>query len=58
MTELKPCPFCGRTPHGPYHDDLGTDDDYYVIKCPGCGVMMYEQMEEFVIEDWNRRVGE
>lgn len=55
MTELKPCPFCGKDPQGPYHDDLGTDDDFYVIRCPGCQLIMYDIETEYVIKNWNRR---
>ena len=58
MTDLKPCPFCGYDVSPPYYDDLGTDDEYYVIKCPYCGVMMYEDNEKFLIANWNRRVSE
>ena len=56
MTGLKPCPFCGHTVNGPYHDDLGTVDDYYIIKCPACDIMAYEDDERTVIETWNQRV--
>lgn len=56
MIDLKPCPFCGHDVPPPYYDDLDTDDDYYVIKCPYCGVMMYEDNVEFLIVNWNRRV--
>lgn len=60
MTELKPCPFCGHkiTDRQPFWDDLGTDDDYYVIRCPLCMVLMYEETPELVIEKWNKRVKE
>lgn len=56
MTELKPCPFCGKEPQGPHYDDLGTDDEYYVISCPGCQLIMYDVETEYVVENWNRRV--
>ena len=58
MTELKSCPFCGKNPQGPYHDDLGTDDDYYVIRCPGCQLMMYDEYPDYVVKNWNRRAKE
>lgn len=60
MTILKPCPFCGCEikDRQPYWDDLDTDDDYYVIRCPRCLVMMYDEDYETVIENWNKRVKE
>lgn len=60
MTDLKPCPFCGHkiTGNEPHWDDLGTDDDYYVIRCHFCMVLMYDETPELVIEKWNKRANE
>lgn len=60
MTNLKPCPFCGKRILGrqPRYDPLGTDDDYYVIQCDYCGAMIYDDDEKTVIELWNRRAKE
>ena len=62
MTELKPCPFCGKLPHIDRHD----------IFCDDCGVKMeiplfvsekesvggfptYEEARQKMIKSWNRR---
>ena len=60
MTDLKPCPFCGRKIEGkqPYWDPMDSDDDYYIIRCGYCGAMMYEDDPDAVIASWNRRANE
>lgn len=60
MAELKPCPFCGHEipDTQPYWDSMDTYDDWYIIKCPYCGVMAVSDNEEETIETWNRRVTE
>ena len=35
---------------------METDDDYYVIKCRGCGAMIFDEDYDTVITLWNRRV--
>lgn len=57
MAELKPCPFCRKTPKIGYacgeYLVYGDDDD-----CPGCGIAFTEMhsSEVLEIEAWNRRV--
>lgn len=51
MTELKPCPFCGRTP---IVDDCG--DNRYFVKCK-CGIVqdkLYAQKCD-AVRRWNTR---
>lgn len=51
MSELKPCPFCGRTP---VVDDCG--DNRYFVRCK-CGIVqdkLYYQRCD-AIRTWNRR---
>ena len=56
MTELKPCPFCGRNP------ELRRDDDgfsYIVCANDGCYVRTDGHLNDnAAIKAWNRRVGE
>lgn len=51
MTELKPCPFCGRVPKIENCKDFG-----YFIKCK-CGVeqsTLYAQ-RSYAVRRWNKR---
>lgn len=59
MTELKPCPFCGKaiTGNQPYYETFDTDDDYYVIRCAYCSAMIFREDRTETIEAWNRRMG-
>ena len=53
---LKPCPFCGhKINNQPYWDDFESADDYWVISCPYCGAMIYDQEKNVVIDLWNQR---
>ncbi len=57
--ELKPCPFCGATPHRGlgkiWHDSLhGDRHQDHVIKCPHLCVTMTGSAEG-VAERWNTR---
>lgn len=48
MTELKPCPFCGRKP------DVATlSDGFTIIEC--IGARMHGVTEEEAISNWNTR---
>ena len=55
MSNLKPCPFCGRK--AILRSWTHTDGIYYTVECPKCYVDMgeYETIEE-VTKAWNRRV--
>ena len=54
MNELKPCPFCGKTPV----IYRGTFSEKYRVRCEkGCGVETAPfGLKERAIEAWNRRV--
>jgi hypothetical protein len=47
--ELKPCPFCGGTPH--YDNDTGPNDEYFTewSECADCGASVTGT------DEWNRR---
>lgn len=53
MTELKPCPFCGQIPEGPWE----TDNSYvleYGFRC--CGIFMFKtDAEDKASSIWNTR---
>ena len=56
MSELKPCPFCGRVPEIGY-----ACGEYFIMSeddaCPCCGIE-YSEMhsnEVIMVEAWNRR---
>lgn len=61
---LKPCPFCGWDigDNQPFITEKEVGHDLYssvhAIQCDECGVMMYGETREEVIEKWNRRVKE
>lgn len=53
MTEIKPCPFCGR--QADYWED-NQYSDRHVIECLNCGAHKRSAYGyESVLEDWNRR---
>lgn len=57
MTELKPCPFCGRK----VKIEIGGLVGINMILCDKCGatVSFYrKEQRQKVIEAWNRRVNE
>ncbi len=66
MTELKPCPFCGRKPTKVrQHQVAGMGRIYYSIGCvapnSSCAVKPHTRFfnsEEVAIEAWNRRAGD
>ena len=59
--ELKPCPLCGCLVDGeqPYLDSGGDHgNDYWIIQCFHCKLMIYNQDKDKVIESWNRRISD
>ena len=72
MSELKPCPFCGRVYENPpirKTFSLVTEDNHdldYLLRhyCDGTlpenptGVAIWGSSFEVVVERWNRRFGE
>ena len=66
QTDLKPCPFCGRTDKLVFYETVQEFDDckihQYTIYCDasgdktGCGASCgYQRTKEEAIEAWNRR---
>lgn len=63
MCELKPCPFCGKSPTIFYssgkHDSYSEGPDLWQIACDNCDLAMDGETEEsdkiILIEKWNRR---
>lgn len=62
--DLKPCPFCGKSPVErrivelyPADDDgpAGEFDAHYTIACDECGIDMSDEYRDVVAEAWNRR---
>lgn len=52
MTELKPCPFCGRKADLYKYAKNGM----FLVRCEYCGVeTIYFDKEEDATEAWNRR---
>ena len=66
MTELKPCPFCGRSfleVGHVFNPDAFWDggllgEDYYRISCGYCNLVMKWDTEREAIEAWNRRAND
>ena len=53
MSELLPCPFCGKRPHLIEPDD---GDFNWIVSCLHCvAIDMQDISKEGVIEKWNRR---
>lgn len=69
MTELKPCPFCGKEVQSYITVCKGRSDDYIVakIRCVDCDIEIKDhvnkcssfddvaKLEDTVISKWNRR---
>ena len=60
MTELKPCPFCGKSVELKHYQV--NNDDWWYIACKECEIAVDPwtwgnyQSKEMAIEKWNRRV--
>ena len=57
--KLKPCPFCGGTPHTSEGFTHFDDDEHniYCIECKECDFWLSSvDYVEDVVEKWNRRV--
>lgn len=58
--DIKPCPFCGKTPKLTSRKDVSLWNsnvvDWFTIKCTDCDIMMNEcdSMED-VLKRWNTR---
>ena len=60
MTELKPCPFCGKSDRLTVHRRKSRhyEEPLAAIKCERCGIRgRYQLKEERAIEAWNTRDG-
>ena len=57
MINLKPCPFCGKTPVTVVDDET---EEKFGVKCFACGGAIFPEKDtlEEAIEAWNRRVGD
>lgn len=70
MTELKPCPFCGRKvklEDREFDDYAGSSftNDYSIIECKSCGISMKaypkkgygttKEQKQRLVKKWNRR---
>ena len=54
--KLKPCPFCGRIPHGV---SITMDNKCFIV-CPNLNCVVYCKTEEYpfiklAVKAWNRR---
>lgn len=49
--QLKPCPFCGKTPGIDYSDAL----DAYVVVCEDCPANQFDDRRDGAIATWNHR---
>lgn len=59
---LKPCPFCGSSPHLEEHPphqhflvNLPPHPGSWTIECAKCGVGMIEDSMASIVATWNRR---
>lgn len=57
MSDLKPCPFCGKYPQTVVDD---ATEEKFGVKCFNCGGMIDAEKDTLqeAIEAWNRRVPE
>ena len=58
MSELEPCPFCGRNKYLRMHRRKHRDypEGMYAIKCTRCGIRgRYQLTERRAIDAWNTR---
>lgn len=51
--ELKPCPFCGKTPKL-YKSEYEEIEPFGIV-CGECAIVFLGATEKEVIEHWNRR---
>lgn len=56
MTELKPCPFCGREARTLKLDNWTVD--CLKLTCIAHGLRMEYETEEEAIKAWNTRIGD
>lgn len=54
MTDLKPCPFCGREPH-PAERESPKGRPIWIIRCGQFCFSMRRGSKKEVISDWNTR---
>lgn len=54
MTELEPCPFCGKRDLDRFYNGV----IHFYIRCNACHLTMSNYDEDKLIERWNRRVNE
>lgn len=61
MTDLKPCPFCGKAAHV-WEDVRFSVKPYdfpkWYIQCLGCGIKTPVVTMAVAVKMWNRRAGE
>ena len=64
MSELKPCPFCGEDEYlqtgkvknpDSFWDSGMRGEEYYYIICYGCNLIMKNDFQDELVENWNRR---
>jgi Restriction alleviation protein Lar len=56
MTDLLPCPFCGKPPILDEHPPTpGEDDSFAVIRCASCGISKERNFTDDAVRWWNTR---
>lgn len=64
MTEVKPCPFCGKKPIAEYNMVIaGKATEWHLIACRNaeCGIKPstdWHKNKNVVVNAWNRRAGD